>query len=268
MESNKKYFEANKFAWDQRTEVHVKSDFYNVEAFKNGASTLEPMVLDELKDVEGKTLLHLQCHFGMDTLSFARMGAKVTGVDLSPKSMEFAEKLSKECNIPARFIESNVLTLTEKLDEKFDIVFTSFGAICWLPNIDEWAAIVSHFLKPGGTIYLAEFHPYLYMWDWDSDKIMYPYFCKGKVFHEKAEGTYTDGDQGLSYDEYFWIHTISDVHTALQKNNINIEFLHEFDYTPHECIAHLEKRAEREFVYKINGHAIPAVFSMKGIKRK
>lgn len=266
MEDNNIYFEANKKAWDARTEVHVKSDFYDLPSFLAGKSSLEPMVLDEMPDVKGKSLLHLQCHFGMDTLSFARMGAKATGVDLSQTSVDKGKELNDKLSLDARFIQANVLELDQKLDEKFDIVYTSFGAICWLPDINEWAKTVAHFLKPGGTLYMAEFHPYLYMWEWDGREIAYPYFAKGKVFHEKAEGTYTDGDENLSYDEYFWIHGIADIFTALTNNGILVTNFSEFDYTPHNCIENLRKRGEREFVYEVNGKAIPAVFSFKGTR--
>ena len=266
MENNNTYFEANKKSWDARTEAHVGSKFYDLEGFKEGNTALGPIVLDEMPEVKGKSLLHLQCHFGLDTLSFARMGAQVTGVDLSSKSIEIASGLSTELGIPATFIESNVMTLDEKLDEQYDVVFTSYGAICWLPDMDAWAEQVAKRLKPGGIFYMAEFHPYLYMWEWADRKIAYPYFCKGKVFHEEAEGSYTDGSESLKYDEYFWIHGVADVQNALRKNGITVIGFNEFDYHPYPCFEGLRQRAEREYVYEINGHAIPAVFTVMGTK--
>ncbi len=266
MEDNKTYFEANKIAWDARTEAHVGSKFYDIEGFKNGDNALGPIVMQEMPDVTGKSLLHLQCHFGMDTLSFARMGAEVTGVDLSSKSIEVATGLSKELNTPATFIESNIMTLDQVVEDTYDIVFTSYGAICWLPDIDAWAEQVAKRLKPGGIFYMAEFHPYLYMWEWKDEKIAYPYFSKGKVFYEKAEGTYTDGGENLQYDEYFWIHAVSDVYKALMNNGIKVIGFNEYDYNPYPCFEGIKKRAEKEYVYEVNGQAIPAVFTFTGIK--
>lgn len=266
MEDNKTYFEANKIAWDARTEAHIGSKFYDVEGFKNGENALGPIVTKEMPEVNGKSLLHLQCHFGLDTLSFARMGAEVTGVDLSSKSIEEARKLSEELQIPATFVESNVMTMDEVIEETYDIVYTSYGAICWLPDIDAWAEQVAKRLKPGGLFYMAEFHPYLYMWEWKDEKIAYPYFSKGKVFHEKAEGSYTDGSETLQFDEYFWIHAISDVYKALMNSGIKVIGFSEFDYNPYPCFEGIKKRAEKEYVYEVNGQNIPAVFSITGTK--
>lgn len=266
MENNKNYFEANKLMWDARTEAHINSKFYDLEGFRNGNNALGPIVLEEMPEVDGKTLLHLQCHFGLDTLSFARMGAVVTGVDLSSRSIEIANSLSKELELPAIFIESNVMTMDQKIEEQFDIVFTSYGAICWLPDINAWAEQIAKRLKPGGIFYMAEFHPYLYMWEWKEHKIAYPYFSKGKVFHEKSEGSYTDGSEKLSYDEYFWIHGVADVQNALRNNGINVIGFNEYDYNPYPCFEGIQKRAEKEYIYEINGHAIPAVFTVMGVK--
>jgi 2-polyprenyl-3-methyl-5-hydroxy-6-metoxy-1,4-benzoquinol methylase len=138
-------FEANKEAWNKRTGVHKDSAFYDVASFKTGKSTLNKIDVEEVGDVKGKSLLHLQCHFGMDTLSWAREGAVVTGMDLSDEAIEYAKQLSNELNIPAEFICCNVYDLKDHLDKKFDIVFTSYGVIGWLPDLDKWAEIISHF---------------------------------------------------------------------------------------------------------------------------
>jgi len=149
MENLNEYFAANKNLWNQRTDVHKDSSFYNLAGFKNGETVLTPIELKELKDVNGKTMLHLQCHFGMDSLDWARRGADVTGVDLSDTAISEAKKLNDELKLNAKFVCSNVYDLKDQLDEKFDIVFTSYGTIGWLPDLDKWADIVSHYLKPG-----------------------------------------------------------------------------------------------------------------------
>ena len=131
-------------------------------------------------EVRGKSLLHLQCHFGLDTLSWAREGAQVTGMDFSPEGIRIARGLAEELNIPARFICCDLYDLPEHLDETFDRVFTSYGVLCWLPDIPRWAQIVGHFLKPGGVFYIAEFHPFSNVFKNDGDEtsleLAYPYF--------------------------------------------------------------------------------------------
>lgn len=157
------YYEANKKAWNSKTPVHIGSEFYDVESFKKGQTSLKFIELEELGDIKGKAILHLQCHFGMDTLSLARMGAKVTGVDMSDKAIEAAKKLNDELELDAEFICCNIFDLPKYLDNKFDIIFTSYGVIGWLPELDEWGKLISHFLKPGAMFYMVEFHPFIWI---------------------------------------------------------------------------------------------------------
>ncbi|MFW9973572.1 MAG: class I SAM-dependent methyltransferase, partial [Candidatus Odinarchaeota archaeon] len=137
--NNHKFFETNLKRWNELVELNAKSRLYDLEGFKSGNSSLLRIELEELGNVMGKSLLHLQCHFGMDTLSWARLGAYVTGVDFSDKAINLARDLSKELNIPARFIQANLYDIPNILHEQFDIVFTSYGTICWLPNLAKWA---------------------------------------------------------------------------------------------------------------------------------
>ena len=159
--------------------IHERSDFYDVAGFKAGKSTLMPVEVEEVGDVAGKSLLHLQCHFGLDTMSWARLGAKATGVDFSEPAIALARSLSDELAIDVRFVHSNVYDLPENLEGRFDIVFTSYGAVNWLPDLAGWARVVSHFLKPGGTFYVIDGHPFT--WGLDDENpddiiIRYPYF--------------------------------------------------------------------------------------------
>src|SRR5258705_4385664 len=178
MENYDQYFEANKDLWNQRTVVHKDSFFYNLAGFKAGENVLTPIELNELADVKGKKMLHLQCHFGMDSLNWARLGADVTGVDLSDEAIKEAKQLNDELGLNAKFICCNVYDLHPKnaessktplleatdpaigrekvgnlVREAFDIVFTSYGTIGWLPDLDKWAEIITYYLKPGGTFY-------------------------------------------------------------------------------------------------------------------
>src|SRR5579864_5684545 len=155
----------NRTHWDEVTDVHMGSDFYDVESFKAGQNRLHGIELGE--EVNGKTLLHLQCHFGLDTMGWARLGATVTGIDFSQRAIDAARAISSELNIPATFMVSDLDELPSKLDRQFDIVFTSYGAIYWLPDIHRWGQIAASYVKPGGTFYIAEFHPVGFMFDTD-----------------------------------------------------------------------------------------------------
>ena len=257
------YFETNKKLWDAKTPIHLRSEFYQLEAFKAGKNVLNSIELEALGDVKGKTMLHLQCHFGQDSLCWARLGAQVTGMDISTEAIKTARQLSDELNIQARFVESYVYSLKEHLQGQFDIVFTSYGTIAWLPNLDRWAEIIDHFLSPGGTFYIAEFHPFLYSFDFDTCQIRYPYFNTGEAFYDEEEGTYAEPDADIKRKEYFWVHSIAETMTALLKRGIHLEAFEEFDHSPYNCFPNMKERAPGEFIFGNFPVAIPHVFSMK-----
>ncbi len=159
------YTQANRALWNAWTLLHEKSEEYDVPGFRAGRCALKPIELAEVGDVAGKTLLHLQCHFGLDTLSWARRGARVTGVDFSDEAIRLARSLSSELAIPAEFIRSDIYELDRVLDREFDIVFTSYGVLVWLSDIRLWGRTVARFLKPGGIFYIAELHPITMIFD-------------------------------------------------------------------------------------------------------
>ena len=262
MENNKAYFDANKRLWNARTPLHASSEFYNVEEFKKGKTSLRSIELNELKDVKGKTLLHLQCHFGMDTLSWAREGAIATGIDISDQSISLAKKLNEELHLDAKFVCSNVYDLKENLKGEFDIVFTSYGTIGWLPDLDKWAEIISHFLKKGGTFYMADFHPVLWMFDDKFESIRYPYFNKG-VIRSEVPGSYAARNSDLMAVEYGWNHHISEILTALIKHGMKITAFNEFPYSPFSNFSNTVKGPDGN--YRIRGldDKLPMVFSLK-----
>ncbi|GAL81483.1 hypothetical protein JCM19274_1710 [Algibacter lectus] len=159
MTNNTKYFKTNKATWNQKVKVHAESDMYNMEAFKKGRSSLMSYELDALGDVKGKSLLHLQCHFGQDTLSWSRLGAKCTGVDLSDEGIKLAKSLSEELELDAQFVCCNVLETSQYIKEEFDIVFTSYGVIGWLPDLKPWGKNDSRTPETRWDFFMAEFHP-------------------------------------------------------------------------------------------------------------
>lgn len=257
-----RYFDANRDAWNKRTGVHKTSAFYNIDAFKAGRTSLNKIELDEAGDVNGKSLLHLQCHFGLDTLSWAREGANVTGIDFSDEAINHARELSAELNIPAEFICCNVYDLPQHLHRKFDIVFTSYGVIGWLPDLNNWAAIVAQFLKPGGVFYMVEFHPMVWMFNEDFTQIKYAYH-NAEVIADVQTGTYADRNSPIEYKEYGWNHSLSEVINALIEHGMNIQRMNEFPFSCYNCFNNVEQSADG--YWRIRGMAdkMPMMYSVK-----
>jgi SAM-dependent methyltransferase len=259
------YFSANKALWNQRTHIHKDSSFYNLEAFKAGENVLNKIEAEEVGDVRGKSLLHLQCHFGMDSLSWARLGADVTGVDLSDEAIGLARQLNDELALNARFICCNLYDLPQHLDEQFDIVFTSYGTIGWLPDLKPWAAIINRFLKPGGTFYIAEFHPVMWMMDNKLEYFQYAYFNR-EVITEETEGTYADQQAAIKMPEYTWNHPLSDVMSALLEQGLRISQFHEFPFSPYNVFPGSVQG--KDGYWRISGkeEKLPIMYSIKATK--
>lgn len=260
-----RYLETNKRLWNQKTPFHKESSFYNIEEFKKKQDSLNFIELEELGDVKGKSLLHLQCHFGMDTLSWAKRGAKVTGVDFSEEAIQLADALMNELHIPARFICADVLELQKYLAEVFDIVFTSYGVICWLPDLQPWAATVARFLKPGGTFYMIETHPAAMMFDTKEMKIMYSYFNEN-VIEETVQGTYADTQAPIMHKEYTWNHSLSDVLNALIREGLQIELFNEYPFYLYNCFPDMEEIEEGRWVFEKAKGKLPHLFSVRAKK--
>lgn len=261
------YFEANRELWNQRTLVHRDSTFYNREAFLKGMTVLTPIETSELKEVAGKKMLHLQCHFGMDSLDWARKGAQVTGVDLSDEAIREARELNNTLGLDARFICCNVYELKDHLAEagSFDIVFTSYGTIGWLPDLEPWAELIAHYLKPGGQFYFAEFHPVLWMFDDDFTKIQYAY-DKQEVIVTENQGTYTDREADIKGKEYSWNHSISEVLNALLKAGLNLDYFNEHMYSPYPCFRNMKETAPGKWEIAGMEGKLPMVYSLSAVK--
>ncbi|OGH22371.1 MAG: hypothetical protein A3F31_03600 [Candidatus Levybacteria bacterium RIFCSPHIGHO2_12_FULL_38_12] len=261
----KDYARINVKWWNKVTPIHLHSELYNLTGFKKGKTTLQSIELEEVGSVQGKNLLHLMCHFGMDTLSWARKGAIVTGVDMSDESISLAKKLSKEIKVPATFICSDIYQLPDVLDKKFDIVFTSYGVLCWLSNIKKWAKIINHFLKDKGVFYIVELHPFTNILSYDF-KIYYKYFLKGPYIDD-SDGTYTDWDAKIKGLTYEWSYTLSDVINVLIDQGFKIEYVHEFPFTIYDQFpGFMEQNEKGQFVLKDKKIQIPLLFSLKATK--
>jgi SAM-dependent methyltransferase len=261
-------FEANRRQWDERTAIHVSSGFYDVEGFKAGRCALNSVELDELGDVSGKRLLHLQCHFGMDTLSWARLGATVTGVDFSPESIRVARELAAELGLEARFVRSNIYELTNNLTGHFDIVFTSYGVLVWLPDLAKWAETVAHFLTRDGVFYLVEEHPAGATLTEQDGKLVAaePYFDVGPIECPGEGGTNADPAAALtSGPAYEWQHSLSEVINALLAAGLRIEFLHEFPFSAWQRLPSMVRREDGYWSLP-DRNDLPFLFSLRARK--
>jgi len=254
----------NRINWNERTLSHAPSDFYDVEGFRKGRITLTDIERQEVGDVAGKTLLHLQCHFGLDTMSWSRLGASTTGVDFSDKAIGLARELNRELGLGARFINSNIYDLPEVLEEQFDIVFTSYGVLNWLPDINRWAEVVSNCLKPGGVFYIVEFHPFAAAFEASEAGDMSP---KYRYFHHeqffKGGGPSYAGKEVIESPAYEWQHSLGDIVCALIDAGLRIEFLHEFPFTCYQALSVMVRGTDGWWRLPKKNESFPQMFSLK-----
>jgi SAM-dependent methyltransferase len=264
------YIDANKKLWNRWAELHAESEWYDVASFKAGQSTLRPIELEELGDVAGKSLLHLQCHFGLDSLSWAMLGANVTGVDFSEKAIALARSLSEETGIHATFVQSNIYDLPENLSGQFDIVFTSYGVLWWLPDLEAWAKVVSNFLKPGGTFLVVESHPLASMFDTDDPselRVKHTYFSTPEPLKFEVQGSYAVSDPDYQGVEYGWNHGMGEIVNSVIAAGLQIESLREYPVQSWRMFPFIEKGEDGW--WRLPGHmqAIPMIFSLRATKK-
>lgn len=260
------YLQINRDAWNQRTALHLKSEFYDLPGFLAGKSSLNAIEMSLLGDVKGKSVLHLQCHFGQDSLSLARLGAQVTGVDLSDQAIAQARQLAKETEIEARFICCDVYDSPQHLDEQFDLVFTSYGTIGWLPDLDRWAQTIHRFLKPRGKFVFVEFHPVVWMFDNNFKSIAYRYF-KSEPIVETETGSYADTQAQVQLTSVTWNHGLGEVMGSLLRQQLQITHFEEFDYSPYNCFQGTEAIAPGKFRIAHLGDKIPMVYAICAAKK-
>lgn len=266
MESFKKKFEINRKTWNTKVAIHAESEFYDMESFKSGKSSLNFYEIRALGDISEKEILHLQCHFGQDTLSLARLGARCTGVDISEKGIKLAKKLNKELNLNSDFVCCNVLDTSKYVSKTFDIVFTSYGTIGWLPDLKPWAKMIFERLKPGGLFYIVEFHPIAWMFDYtvSPPEMKYGYHQKDSIY-EEYEGTYANKNSKMISREYGWNHSLGEVITSLADAGLHIEYLNEHDASPYEVFPGLVKNDAGMFEFA--NKLYPLIFEIKALKK-
>jgi SAM-dependent methyltransferase len=230
---------ANRALWDEWTAIHQRSDFYDLVGFKDGLkrgeNRLRPYEIEEVGQVEGKDLLHLQCHFGIDTLSWAHLGARVTGADFSGAAVELARSIAAEVGTTdARFVQSDLYELPATLQGDFDVVYTSRGVLGWLPDIRRWAEVVAHFVRPGGIFYITEIHPIAQAFENEGVqpgelRLAYPYWEHPEPLAFPVQGSYADPTAEVkTLTEYGWDHGLGEIVTALIDAGLRIESLREY----------------------------------------
>jgi SAM-dependent methyltransferase len=268
------YVEENRRHWEDAASHHPDTDHYDVEGFLDGETTLSRLERRELGGEvgQGTDLLHLQCHFGLDTLSWAREGADVVGVDFSAVAVETARDLAAEADLAdrAEFVESSVYDLPDALDGGFDVVFTSYGVLGWLPDLDRWAEVAARFVRPGGTFYLAEHHPLTetLRWDFDGGKTEFvrPYFTPDEPMTYEGPGTYADYDLELEHDRsHTWPHGLGEMLTALLDAGLSLEFVHEHSFAVEEQFEGMTQDDDGFWRFE-SGVEIPLTVSIRATK--
>jgi SAM-dependent methyltransferase len=266
-------FAANRSLWEAWTAVHAEGDFYDLAGFREGGVRLRPYELEMVGDVAGKTLLHLQCHFGIDTLSWARLGAKVTGADFSPSAIKLATELATDLGFPdARFVCSNLYDLPDHLVGTFEVVYTSRGVLGWLPDIRRWAAVVAHFLAPGGTFFITEGHPVFFAFADEGVavgelRLGYPYFEHPDPLVFPVKGSYADPDADVGEQaEHGWDHGLGEIVSALIDAGLRIEALVEHPFIAWAA-PFLEERPDGNWYLPADaGGELPLMFSLRATK--
>jgi 2-polyprenyl-3-methyl-5-hydroxy-6-metoxy-1,4-benzoquinol methylase len=253
----------NRAYWDKITPIHKTSSYYEYESFQAGNSTLKAVEEEELGDVAGMSILHLQCHFGLHTLSLERKGAHVVGVDYSEEAIRTATQIRDSSGLKSEFICANVYDLPDLIDRRFDIVFTSYGVLYCLADLDRWARVIAHCLKEDGFFYIVDIHPLMYMLDEDGERLVEPYFhdSKGRFVADKDARVVPGA--GFHADFQEWSHSLGEIVTAILNAGMSLEFLHEHPFIVYNARKYLVEDGPSRF--KIGGapHQPPLMFSFK-----
>jgi SAM-dependent methyltransferase len=260
----------NRRMWDERVPIHVASEFYDVAGFKAGEPQVQPFEVDELGPLGGMRMAHLQCHFGLDTLDLVRMHPELTavGLDFSGPAVEAASALASEVGLSnrARFVQSDVLNAGATLGrDEFDVVYTGKGALCWLPDLHDWAAECASLLRPGGWLYVCEFHPVGSCLGEEAPVVKYDYF-DSQAIAEVTSGSYADMQAATTHNlSYQWPHPLSQVFDAVLAARLELRFFHEWDYSIFDQAKWLEKGRDGRYRWPGEGK-LPLMYSLKAQK--
>lgn len=260
-------------SWDARTSIHVASEFYDLAGLRAGAERLAPFEYDELGPLAGRSLVHLQCHIGTDTVCLARAGAHAAGLDLSPESVDAARRIAADCGVDVRYETGNVYDAVEVFGgERFDVVYTGKGALVWLPDLDRWARTVAALLRPGGTLYLVEFHPLLQSLAYGEQPdegllVRYDYLPGRGAGKFDITHTYTDGPP---LDEhtvcYQWAYGLGTVVNALTSAGLRVESLTEHDILPWQRLPDMTAVRDGWWRLPESRPRVPVLFSLRAVR--
>ncbi|MET0428840.1 MAG: class I SAM-dependent methyltransferase [Microvirga sp.] len=261
----------NLASWNSRAALHLRdrTGFYHVDGFLAGEDKLNPIEAAEIGDVRGKRLLHLQCHFGLDTLSLARRGAIVTGLDFSPVAIAGARALATQTGISATFVEADVYDAREAVGGDFDLVFSTWGTICWLPDVKRWARVVADMLAPGGSFYFLDSHPSAQVLDEHEGSLRPTYGWRtpaGKPDRFEETHSYTCDAHAEKTVVYNWIHPLSDIVGGLLEAGLRLEFLHEHEALPYRLFPSMVPAAGHMFRLPDGAVPVPLAFSLRAVK--
>ncbi len=264
------YVAKNRDLWDQWAEINYRSEFYAVSAFKQSPTPLDADVLAGLGELTGKSVLHLQCHFGMDSIRIKLAGAReVVGIDFSPKAIAMARSLAAEMKVDVRYLETDLYKLADVLEGQFDVVFTSYGVIGWLPDLEPWGRLIARYLKPGGRFFLIEGHPTMWLFDGSANDLVikYPYFRQREPIElEPSVGTYADPSATFTGTEYSWPHELGETITALTSAGLRLEEMREYRHTVWKAFPFLVEESRERWVMPPGKPIIPMMFSLRATR--
>jgi 2-polyprenyl-3-methyl-5-hydroxy-6-metoxy-1,4-benzoquinol methylase len=263
--------EDNRLRWDDAVPHHVRSAFYDMRGFLEGACTLRAFELDELGDVEGLSLLHLMCHMGQDSLSWARRGARVTGLDFSGEALRVARMLAERLELDASFVQAEVTQAAAALEgQRFDRVYSSWGVLTWVHDLDAWARQIHTLLAPGGIFYLAEVHPVAWLYDAQGEdergalERTHAYFRHGRPQSVEGGGSYAAPDVQLEHEtQHYWSYELGTVISALVRAGLQLEWLHEHDFAESQVLPELIQGDDGMWRLPPGEPSLPLSFSLR-----
>lgn len=260
------YFDSNRRLWNEKTKAHVDSAFYDNASFLKGRNSLNSFEMEYLQDVKGKKVLHVQCHFGQDSISLARLGAQVTATDISDVALAAARDFNAQCGTDVTFVQTDTYSLMDVIDEQYELIFMSYGVITWLPDLDRLAKICDRLLAPGGRVLLTEFHPMLMTFDFDTNDITYGY-RNLHVYEEEIQSTYAQAEgERLIGTEHFWQHSLEESMMAFVRSGMQLKAFREYYSSPYNIFGSMKEIEGGHYVYGDFKHAIPHVYLMEFLK--
>ncbi len=273
---HERHFADNLANWNDRVPIHAGPDGYGLEEYRADPDRLSTIVAFDrhlVGDVAGKSLLHLQCHIGTDTVSWAKLGASVTGLDFSRPALDVARDLASDLGVEARFVESDVYGAPDVLDERFDIVYTGVGAINWLPDIRRWAQVVADLTEPGGMFFMREGHPILWAADWEPHddgviRITLPYF------ETEAPNTFDESETYLGSGtlehstHHDWNHGLGEILTALLDTGFRIDAFEEHRFLEWQALPQLQERDGVWVLPDDQQDLLPLMYSLRATRTR